>query len=166
MTPIDDDDDGFGGGDTKAHYLPIEPREPAPPSPPCRARGCQAPLNRYGTCSVHFRESLRLNEATPVPLPPAPSEAYAVMEVDLPVDAQVDGAAPIAESQTIPLKRMPREPGAVFRDPPQISSPDLPRSRSIAEAFQDMLRQAFEAGGAAARSGETFETWYQREVLR
>jgi hypothetical protein len=26
----DGDDDDFGGGDTKAHYLPIEPRVPAP----------------------------------------------------------------------------------------------------------------------------------------
>jgi hypothetical protein len=32
--------------------------------------------------------------------------------------------------------------------------------------FQDMLRQAFDAGIAAATSGETFEAWYQREVLR
>ncbi len=40
------------------------------------------------------------------------------------------------------------------------------RSRSIAEAFQDMLRQAFEAGSAAAANGETFENWYQREILQ
>lgn len=38
--------------------------------------------------------------------------------------------------------------------------------RSIAEAFQDMLRQAYLAGDAAATSGETFESWYQREVLQ
>ena len=39
-------------------------------------------------------------------------------------------------------------------------------SRSIAEAFQDMLRVAYQAGAAAAATGEAFETWYQREVLR
>jgi len=38
--------------------------------------------------------------------------------------------------------------------------------RPIAEAFQNMLRGAFHAGVAAAASGETFEGWYQREVLR
>jgi len=40
------------------------------------------------------------------------------------------------------------------------------RPRTIAESFQDMLRGAFTAGRAAAQSGEHFETWYQREVLR
>lgn len=39
-------------------------------------------------------------------------------------------------------------------------------SRSIAELFQDMLRSAFQAGAAATMDGESFETWYQREVLR
>lgn len=38
--------------------------------------------------------------------------------------------------------------------------------RSIAELFQDMLRSAFQAGAAATMDGESFETWYQREVLR
>lgn len=36
----------------------------------------------------------------------------------------------------------------------------------IAEAFQDMLRGAYLAGVSAAESGEIFEDWYQREVLR
>jgi hypothetical protein len=40
------------------------------------------------------------------------------------------------------------------------------KPQSIAESFQDMLRATFQAGVAAATSGETFETWYQREVLR
>ena len=39
-------------------------------------------------------------------------------------------------------------------------------TRSIAEAFQDMLRAAHRAGAASAATGETFETWYQREVLQ
>jgi len=43
----------------------------------------------------------------------------------------------------------------------------LPQERrSIAELFQDMLRTAFQAGAISASSGETFETWYQREVLQ
>lgn len=39
-------------------------------------------------------------------------------------------------------------------------------SRSIAEAFQDMLRIAYQAGAASTTTGEIFETWYQRVVLR
>jgi hypothetical protein len=38
--------------------------------------------------------------------------------------------------------------------------------RPIAEAFQDMLRIAFQAGVTAAKNDETFEVWYQREVLQ
>ena len=38
--------------------------------------------------------------------------------------------------------------------------------RSIAEAFQDMLRSAFEAGAVSTTTGESFEIWYQREVLQ
>lgn len=37
---------------------------------------------------------------------------------------------------------------------------------SIAESFQEMLRIAFLAGVSASTSGETFERWYQREVLQ
>lgn len=40
------------------------------------------------------------------------------------------------------------------------------KPQPIAEAFQDMLRGAYHAGVAAAASGETFESWYQREVLQ
>lgn len=37
---------------------------------------------------------------------------------------------------------------------------------SIAESFQNMLRTAFQAGSAAATNGETFENWYEREILQ
>jgi hypothetical protein len=40
------------------------------------------------------------------------------------------------------------------------------RPRSIAELFQNMLRSAFQAGTAATMTGDSFETWYQREVLQ
>ena len=40
------------------------------------------------------------------------------------------------------------------------------RPRSIAELFQDMLRSAFQAGAASITTGESFEIWYQREVLQ
>jgi hypothetical protein len=40
------------------------------------------------------------------------------------------------------------------------------QARSIAEAFQDMLRSAFEAGAVSTTTGESFEIWYQREVLQ
>jgi hypothetical protein len=99
-TTVDDEipiDDDFGGGNTKAHYLPIEPRTPAPAT-------------------------------VPPPWSPPSESSEEILEIAQAVDP--------------------------------------PRSRSIAESFQDMLRQTFTAGAAAALSGETFETWYQREVLR
>jgi hypothetical protein len=84
--------DDVSSGETKAYYLPIEPRRPAPPTRP------------------PFAEA-----SAPTPRP---------------------------------------TPGAT------------PGPRSVAELFQDMLRQAFEAGVVAADSGEAFESWYQREVLQ
>lgn len=75
----------------------------------------------------------------------------------------------------------PRRPAPTGESPP-LTRPDTPDplppapmpatdawpagTYPIAELFQSMLRLAFEAGGAAASSGESFETWYQREVLR
>lgn len=94
------DSDDFGGGNTKAHYLPHEPRRPAP-----------------------------TEEALPLPRP---------------------DRAPTPE-----LLSSPPSTAAVNGAP-----------RSIAELFQDMLRLAFQAGSVSATSGESFETWYQREVLR
>jgi hypothetical protein len=79
--------------DTKAHYVPIEPRTPAAPTPP-------PPMSRADIDA----------EATELPPPPS-------------------------------------------------------RATSIAEAFQNMLRQAFTAGRETA-TNETFESWYEREVLR
>jgi len=90
------DSDDFGGGNTMAHYLPIEPRKPAP-------TGESPPLPRPGT---------------PKSLPP----------------------------------------------PPSIPAADQPHS--IAALFQDMLRSAFQAGTESTTTGESFETWYQREVLQ
>jgi hypothetical protein len=94
--------DDFGGGSTKAHYLPNEPKRPALAVPPEVAEGA------------------------------APS--YIEPELT---------SAPVHSR----------------------SSPSEPL-RSIAEAFQDMLRVAYQAGAASAATGESFETWYQREVLR
>ena len=62
-----------------------------------------------------------------------------------------------------PLPPVPSGPHPVVEIAPSVGHE---RGASIAEAFQDMLRQAFDAGISAAASGETFETWYQREVLR
>ena len=75
--------------------------------------------------------------------------------------------APTGESQ--PLTR-PNRPGTPepLPPPPSIASADglENRPRSIAELFQDMLRSAFQAGTAAITTGDSFETWYQREVLQ
>lgn len=109
VSGVPTDGDNFGGGNTKAHYLPNEPKRPALP-------------------------------AVPKVVEPIPSHHV--------------------------------EPGAVEQPEGHSRSsgnvPDLAPvpSRSIAEAFQDMLRVAYQAGAASAATGETFETWYQREVLR
>jgi hypothetical protein len=110
-------DEDFGGN-TKAHYLPIEPRVPAPST-----------FNNAET------------SAPELPPPPRRSEE----------------ACPICQAG-LPIADLP-EIGAwscghwVHKKP-----------RPIAEAFQEMLRTAYQAGGAAA-TGETFESWYEREVL-
>jgi hypothetical protein len=59
---------------------------------------------------------------------------------------------------------LPPPPSTTTADLPEIGIPAHPHS--IAELFQAMLRAAFQAGTAATTAGETFETWYQREVLR
>lgn len=106
----------FGGGETKAHYLPVEPRAPAPPM-----------------------------SADQV-LTPSPSHP-------------LDAACPICAV------------GKAVADLPEIAAWSCghwirKRPHSIAEAFQDMLRIAYQAGAASAATGEIFETWYQREVLQ
>ena len=119
---LGDSSDDFGGGDTKAHYLPMEPRAPAPPT-------------------FNETDSITLTE-----LPPPPSSAVDEM-------CRLCGA------------------GAPIADLPEITAWSCghwirKRPRSIAELFQDMLRSAFQAGAAATTAGESFETWYEREVLQ
>lgn len=108
------DDNNFGTGDTtKAHYLPVTPRQPARASaPPTFTDDPSAPE-----------------------LPPSPRPGG--FEIDMIVTENL-------------------------RD----LHDDAVVSRSIAEAFQDMLRIAYQAGVLAATSGEAFESWYQREVMQ
>lgn len=103
-------DEEFGGGDTQAHYVPIEPRKPAP-------TGEAPPLMREP------------RPGTPEPLPPPPEVSC----------SSANSADPVGKE---------------------------PIPRSIAELFQAMLRIAYAAGAASASTQETFETWYQREVLQ
>ena len=119
----------FDGGDTKAHYLPHEPRKPAP-------TGESPPLSRPEL------------PPTPEPLPP-PSTSTSTSTVDACPQCSV---------------------GKPTCDLPEIAAWSCghwirKQSRSIAESFQDMLRSAFEAGAVSTTTGESFETWYQREVL-
>lgn len=107
------------GGDTKAHYLPMQPREPAAPM---------------------FAE-LPTPPELPPPPPPPPTPCPHCQLGD-----------PIAELPEI----FAWSCGHWIRR----------KVQPIAEAFQDMLRSAYQAGVAAATSGESFESWYQREVLR
>jgi hypothetical protein len=112
------------------------------------------------------------------PRPPATDDGAIVVGVD---DFDSDGtkayylpneprrpATPTPPVATIPTAVVP----GCEVEPDRTSAPELPppppiplRSRTIAESFQDMLRQAFEAGRASSQTGETFEIWYQREVL-
>jgi len=58
------------------------------------------------------------------------------------------------------------DPPSIPELPPPPNLFEVPRPSAIAELFQDMLRTAYQAGVASATSGETFENWYQREVLQ
>ena len=72
---------------------------------------------------------------------------------------------PAPTGEALPLQR-PDRPATPAPLPPPPSTSAV-AERSIAELFQDMLRAAFQAGTAAATTtGESFETWYQREVLQ
>lgn len=114
-------DDDFDGGDTKAHYLPIEPREPAPST---------------------FAET---EPSAPELPPPPPSPILDTCQL-----CQI--GVPVADLPEIVAWSC----GHWIRKKPQ----------PIAESFQDMLRLAYRAGVQGALSGETFENWYQREVLQ
>lgn len=116
--------DDFGGGNTKANYLPSEPRRPAP-------TGESPPLPRPGT---------------PEPLPPPPA---VIREDACPTCGNVKSICTLPEISVWACGHW-----------------ILKRQRSIAEAFQDMLRIAYQAGAASASTGEAFEIWYQREVLQ
>lgn len=77
---------------------------------------------------------------------------------------------PAHTGEALPLER-PDRPATPEPLPPPPSTSTSAASidkppRSIAESFQDMLRSAFQAGTAATATGESFETWYQREVLQ
>jgi|ERR1700674_169153 len=100
-------------------------------------------------------------------------EAVTPIDVEIPIDDDFSGGdtkahyLPIAPRTPAPATIPPSLPPDASEEILEIAQAvDPPRSRSIAEAFQDMLRQSFAAGAAAAKSGELFETWYQREVLR
>lgn len=93
------------------------------------------------------------------------------VEVEVEMEVAVESVDDVSSGETkayyLPIE--PRRPAPPTRPPfaeASAPTPTTPKARSIAEMFQTMLRQAFEAGVAAADSGEAFESWYQREVLR
>jgi hypothetical protein len=115
---------------TKAHYLPVEPREPAPYS----------------------------DDDTPVPPPPPRARESDAPTIPPPLRLR-NNMCPICRS------------GTQIADLPEIAAWTCghwtrKKLQPIAESFQDMLRIAFQAGLAAAKNDETFEVWYQREVLQ
>ena len=159
VSPVPTDDEDFGGGNTKAHYLPNEPKRPAPATKP------PAPLSRDATpiyvaperTSAPTISSFAEPDPTPAPLPPTPT----------PPTPSAGVAAPVPDKSTCPICAQ----GTIEHDLPEITTwacghGVLKRPRSIAESFQDMLRTAYQAGAVSAATGEIFETWYQREVLQ
>jgi hypothetical protein len=85
--------------------------------------------------------------------------------------ARLDTPEPLPPPPSTPSKCPTCQAGEPVADLPEISAWSCGHwihkyPRSIAELFQDMLRFAFQGGVAAATAGESFETWYQREVLR
>jgi len=103
-------------------------------------------------------------EAHYLPVPPRGPAASAFTE--LPTPPELPPPPP-----TI-LARCPLcETGDPVAELPEISAWSCghwirKKPQPIAESFQAMLRGAFQAGVAAATSAESFESWYQREVLR
>ncbi len=136
-------------GNTKANYLPVEQRAPGPPlhgsAPPSYDEG--PPL--HGSAPPSYDEEPPLHGSAP------PS---------------YDEGPPTHPE--LPLFSCPScQTGRLIADLPEIVAWSCGHwtrrePQSIAESFQDMLRTTFQAGAAAAASGETFETWYQREVLQ
>lgn len=89
--------------------------------------------------------------------------------------ADVDFDSGGTKAHYLPVDPRPPAPPSSFGDTDTITPaelpppPPLPEPKplgSIAELFQSMLRSAYQAGATSARTGEPFETWYQREVLQ
>lgn len=74
----------------------------------------------------------------------------------LPVDPRLPASSSFGDADAVTPPELPPPPAL----------PEAKQLRPIAELFQDMLRSAYQAGVASARTGEPFETWYQREVLQ
>jgi len=84
----------------------------------------------------------------------------------LPVEPRTPASSALSSSDGVPVEPRVLAASSSPNQPTRPVTESSQPARSIAELFQDMLRQAFAAGVAAAGKGETFETWYQREVLR
>jgi len=128
---------------------------------------CGGARGSYAAVSRHIVENEGL---TPVLEPSLRSRGFpqGIVIGTVPADDDFD-EGDITKAHYLPNE--PRRPAsAVGADPDPVVLPPTPgifeRPRSIAEAFQDMLRIAYQAGVASAATGEIFETWYQREVLQ
>ena len=82
----------------------------------------------------------------------------------VPIDV-TDGDA--TEAHYLPnAPKTPAPKEIARRDPASPISDPTDAATSVAEAFQTMLRAAYQAGRRSTLTGDSFETWYQREVLR
>lgn len=160
----------------------------SPPKPLLIGSEFVCTCGEAGSYAVVARHIAEMHAKTRGP-PPADFEGDATEAHYVPMEPRIPAATAFGEADSItPFERpppSPPSPPAVLVDAPcrtcgeGVLVADLPeitawscghwtdkRPRSIAELFQDMLRSAFEAGVASAATGESFETWYQREVLQ
>lgn len=141
----------------------------------CGRRGTRAAIERHVAESETVREPRGVvverrddfggdTQAHYVPLPPREPAPSTFSDAD----TNVFHLSPPPEREDLcPICQA----GDVVADLPEIAAWSCGHwirkmPRPIAEAFQDMLRLAYQAGVAAATSGEIFESWYQREVLQ
>jgi hypothetical protein len=145
-----------------AENSPIIPRDPV--------TGLTAHQDHYPIPAEDFGEDTTKAHYLPIeprspaaPTPPPPISSTAGVRAIASERAVMEAFASAAHQEYFPIAQT-RRPTLRGSGPTSIGSDTSPKT--IAELFQDMLRQAYEAGVDAAKSGEAFETWYQREVLR
>lgn len=127
----------------------------------CGVHGTYGFVRRHITDSAALKEDFGSEDVTQAHYLPIEPRSPASPTPPPPIESRAP-ASPTPPPPIPPIPSIPRVITARRTSPVSVEVPP----RSIAELFQDMLRQAFAAGAATAQSDETFEIWYQREILR